>query len=104
MHLHKLLGELEFQYCVNLSSELQNVWVLTFWKNLLCRKLQRYLAAGKNFKTAAKSVERQALRKHLSSGSRKRKIAIGGKKMGSWQAELFEQNIQSRPVGCGETL
>ena len=36
------------------------------------------VSGRKNFKTAAKSVGRQTLRKQLGSGSRKRKRAIGG--------------------------
>ena len=37
------------------------------------------VSGTKNFKTAAKSVGRQTLRKQLGSGSRKRKGAIGGR-------------------------
>ena len=42
VHLHKLLGELLFHFRVNISSQLQNAWVLTCW-NLLRQKLQRLL-------------------------------------------------------------
>ena len=39
------------------------------------------VSGRKIFKTAAKSVGRQTLRKHLGSGSRKRKGAIGGREL-----------------------
>ena len=34
VRLHKLLGEIRFFSCVNMSPQLQNVWVLTCWKLL----------------------------------------------------------------------
>ena len=42
-------------------------------------EIAEVVSGRKNFKTAAKSVGRQTLRKQLGSGSRKRKGAIGGK-------------------------
>ena len=42
-------------------------------------EIAEVVSGRKNFKTAAKSVRRQTLRKQLGSGSRKRKGAIGGK-------------------------
>ena len=39
------------------------------------------VSVRKNFKTAAKSIGRQALRKRLGSGSRKGKGAIGGREL-----------------------
>ena len=40
-------------------------------------EIAEVVSGRKNFKTAAKSVGRQTLRKQLGSGSRKRKGAIG---------------------------
>ena len=40
-------------------------------------EIAEVVSGRKNFKTAAKSVGKQTLRKHLGSGSRKRKGAIG---------------------------
>ena len=42
-------------------------------------EIAQVVSGRKNFKTAAKSVGRQTLRKQLGSGSRKRKGAIGGR-------------------------
>ena len=48
------------------------------------------VSGGKKFKTAAKNVGRQTLRKQLGSGSRKRKGAIGGRELAYWrQARRF---------------
>ena len=42
------------------------------WLKYAARKIAEVVGGRKNFKTAAKSVGRQTLRKQLSSGSRKR--------------------------------
>ena len=42
-------------------------------------EIAEVVSGKKNFKTAAKSVGKQTLRKQLRSGSRKRKGAIGGR-------------------------
>ena len=47
----------------------------------------------KNFKTAAKNVGRQTLRKQLGSGSREKV-----------QAESFQQNLQNKLVSREETF
>ena len=39
VHLHKLLGEPQIPFCVNVTSQLKNAWVLICW-SLLCQKLQ----------------------------------------------------------------
>ena len=44
-------------------------------------EIAEVVSGRKNFKTAAKSVGRQTLRKQLGSGSRKRKGAIGGRQL-----------------------
>ena len=44
-------------------------------------EIAEFVSGRKNFKTAAKSVGRQTLRKQLGSGSRKRKGAIGGREL-----------------------
>ena len=48
----------------------------------------------KNFKTAAKSLERQALRKQSW-------VVVAGNGV---KAESFQQNLQNKPVGRGETF
>ena len=57
VHLHKLLREPQFQSCVNISSRLQNAWVLTCWI-LLCQNLHKLLLVKKfqdSFKKCGKS-------------------------------------------------
>ena len=44
-------------------------------------EITEVVSGRRNFKTAAKSVGRQTLRKQLGSGSRKRKGAIGGREI-----------------------
>ena len=44
-------------------------------------EIAEIVSGRKNIKTAAKSVGRQTLRKHLGEGSRRRKVAVG-----VWQA------------------
>ena len=63
-------------------------------------EIAEVVSGRKNFKTAAKSVGRQTLRKQLGSDSRKRKGAIGGR-----QASRFiPKNLQNKPVGREETF
>ena len=63
-------------------------------------EIAEVVSGRKNFKTNAKSVGSQILRKQLGSGSRKRKGAIGGR-----QASRFiPKNLQNKPVGRGETF
>ena len=44
-------------------------------------EIAEVVSGRKNFKTAAKSVGRQTLRKQLCEGSRRRKEAVGGKEL-----------------------
>ena len=60
-------------------------------------EIAEVVSGRKNFKTAAKSVGRQTLRKQLRSGSRKRK-AYGRR------AESFQQNLLNKSVGREETF
>ena len=87
VHFHKLLEELEFHSCVNLSSWQQNARELTCW-NLLCQKLHILSVVKKKLKAAANSVGRETLRKQLGSGSRK--------KSASTQTNSAKQASQSR--------
>ena len=66
VHIHKLLGEVQFHFYISLSCHLQNVWAL-ICGNLLRQKLQRLYVSEKVSK-AAKSVWKQTLRKQLSIG------------------------------------
>ena len=45
-HLHKILGETQFSFCVTKMSHLENAWVLTCWK-VLCQKMQMLLVEEK---------------------------------------------------------
>ena len=54
-------------------------------------EIAEVVGSGKKFKTAAKSVKRQTLRKQL--GSRKR-----------LRAESFQQNLKNETVSCEETF
>ena len=56
-------------------------------------EIAQFVSCRKKFKSAAKSVGRQNLRKHLGSGSRKKLLA-----------ESFQQNLQHKPVGRGESF
>ena len=55
-HLLKLLGELQLYFCVNISSQLQNAYVLTCW-NLLRQKLQRLLVVDRISKRLQRLTE-----------------------------------------------
>ena len=60
-------------------------------------EIAEVVSGRKNFKTAAKSVGRQTLRKQLGSGSRKRKGAIGGKQASRFiPTKSAKQNSRSR--------
>ena len=70
VHLQKLLGELQFLFCVNIRPSCK-----TRGCNLLeptAPNFAEISRGGKNFKTDAKSMGRQTLRKQLGNGSRKR--------------------------------
>ena len=60
-------------------------------------EIAEIVSGRNNFKTAAKSVGRQTLRKQLGSGSRKRKGAIGGRQASSFiPKKSAEQTSRSR--------
>ena len=68
---HKSLGELQFPFCANISSQRQNAWVLTFWI-LPHQRLERLLAV-ENLSNRLQSVKgEQNWRKQLGGGSRRR--------------------------------
>ena len=71
VHLHKLLGELQFHFSIkNIVPAAKRVGadLLEF----AVPEIAEVVSGRKNVKTAAKSVGRQTLRKQLGSGSRKR--------------------------------
>ena len=91
LHLHKLLGELQF-FCVNISSQLQNAWVLTCW-NLLLQKMQRLLVVERISRQLQRLCEDRFYEINWLVGARK-----------GLQAKSFQQNLQNKPVGCKETF
>ena len=68
------------------------------------------ISGRKSFKSAAKSVGKQTLKKQLGEGSRRRKGIVGGWELAygrqgvSKQRESFQQNLLNNPVGCEETF
>ena len=66
--LHKFLGELQFHFCVNISSQLQNGADLL---EFAAPEIGEVISGGKSFKSAAKSVGKQTLKKQLVQGSRR---------------------------------
>ena len=64
------------------------------------------VSGRKNFKTAAKSLGRQTLRKQLGRGSKKRKGAIVGKELayGRQGSRVLPAKLQNKSVGRGETF
>ena len=84
-------------------------------------EIAEFVSGRKSFKTAAKSVGRQNLRKQLGEGEEsrravgsatvrqgsRRKVAVGGREGGSTkglQAESFQQNLPNKSVGREETF
>ena len=62
-------------------------------------EIAEFVSGRENFKTAAKSVGRQTLRKQLGEGSRGQQVAEKGVR-----AESFRQNLQNKSVGREETF
>ena len=70
MHLHKLLGELQFQFLrkyIVPAAKRVGADLLDFAEP----EIAEVVSGRKNIKTAVKSVGRQTLRKQLGQGSRK---------------------------------
>ena len=88
MHLHKLLGELQFHFCVKKTVPAANR-VSSELLEAAAPEIVEVVSGRKNFKTALKSVGRQTLRKLLGSGSRKK----------TSRADSFQQNLQNKSVG-----
>ena len=82
--LHKFSGELQFHFCVNKSSQLQNVEVLTCWI-LLRQKLQRLLVVERNSRQLQRVWE-DRLRENSW-------VMVAGKGL---QAESFQPNLQNK--------
>ena len=92
VHLHKLLGELQFHFCVNISSQLQKAYVLTCW-NLLCQKLQRLLVV-EWFSRQLQRVWEVRLWENSC-------VVVAGKGV---RAEPFQQKLRNKTVCRGETF
>ena len=67
---HKILGEMQLYFCVNISSELQKR-VRADLLEFALPEIAEVVSGGRNFKTDAKSVGRQTWRKQLGSDSKK---------------------------------
>ena len=71
VHLHKLLGESQIHFCLNLffqAAKRVGADLLAF----AAPESAQIVSGRKNFKTVAKSVGKQTLRKQIGSGGRKR--------------------------------
>ena len=97
MHLHKLLGELHVRFCVKnivlppakrLGADLLE-FAVSKYENVVCGR--------KNFKTAARSLGRQTLRKQMDIGSRNKKasrvISPKSAKQTSWSRNEIFTNL-----------
>ena len=93
VHLHRFLGELHFYFGLNKSSQLQNASFLTCL-NLLCQKLQRLLVVEKISNQLQRVWEDR-----LWENSWWVVVAENGVR-----AESFQQNLQNKSVGRGETF
>ena len=71
VHLHKLLGELQFHFSLNISSQLQNERVVADLLEFAAPEIGEVISGRKSFKSAAKSVGKQTLKKQLGGGSRR---------------------------------
>ena len=88
MHLHNIMGEPTFHFCVKMSCQLQNVWVLTCW-TLQHKILQKLVVMERT------SGQQQ----RVCEGNKC--VAIATNIM---PAQLFQQNMQNKPVGHRETF
>ena len=91
MHLQNLLGVQNFHFNLIMSSQPQKLLVL-FLRESALLEIAEGKSCRKRFKSAAKSVRMQTLRKQLGRGSKKKK-AIPGKctKQASWSCKTFLQ-------------
>ena len=101
VHLHKLLQEwrtaIPFlrKYTVPAAKRV-DADLLEF----AVPKIAEVVSGRKNFKTAAKKVGGDTLRKQLGSGSRKREAAIGGKELAyGKQASIVIPTKSAKQIG-----
>ena len=92
VHLHKLMGETQFRFYKNMSSQLQYVWVL-IWLKLQRQKVQRLLVEEK--------ISRQEQRRWEDKLWENSLVVVAGKGL---QAEIFQQNLQNKPVSREEII
>ena len=90
--LHKFLRELQVRFCVNISSQLQNAWVLTCWTSLR-QKLQRLLIVER----ISRQLQRLWDDRHWENSW----VVLAGKKL---QAESCQQNLKNQRVGREDTF
>ena len=90
--LAQAIGKSAIPFCVNISSQLQNAWVLICW-NLLCQKLQRLLVVER--------ISRQLLRVWEDKLWENSWVVVARKGL---QAESFQKNLQNKSVGREETF
>ena len=67
-------------------------------------EIAEVVSGRKNFKTAAKSVERRTLRKQLGGGCHRQNGAVCVREGGSKQRKSFQQNLLNNSVGREETF
>ena len=91
-YLHKILAKLQFQFYVNFSSQLQNLWVLPCQK-LQPQRLQRLLVVEKTVRGQQRAWEDKVRRKSWAV------VAIK-----ILQAESIQQNLQKKWVGREESF
>ena len=68
MRLHKLMGDPQFHFLVEMSSQVGKVWV--FLLEYAESETTDVVSGWNNMKTAGKILPRQILSEHLSSGRR----------------------------------
>ena len=89
--LAQVIGKTAVPFGVNVSSQLQSLWVLTWWM-LLCQKLQRLLVV-KNFSRQLHRMRDDKISENIWQ-------VLGGSgrqtKTCSRQAESFQQNLENK--------
>ena len=93
VHLHKILGELQFRFLgkyIVPAAKRVGADLLEF----AVPEIAEVVSGRKNFKTAAKSVGKQTLKKQLGSGSKQSRInPTKSTKQSSWSRRDIFTNI-----------
>ena len=90
VHMRKLMGELQFHFCTNMSSQRVGADLLEF----AAAKIAEDGSGRNNIKEAAESVGKQTLRRQLCSGGRKKTACMviptkSAKQFCWWQRDIF---------------